>query len=88
MAHDTKPLLRDYVLIIVGCLFIVGVMVFGLLSDPGEIIRKDVRFGPAVAAIRIIIPIFVVIGALFLLANIKKCKNCGKILFWRKPHSD
>lgn len=82
--HDRKPLVRSHVLIVLGGLLTISVTLFGLFNNPGELIRQDVRLGPVIAASRVFIPLFAVMGVIFLLAGIKKCKACGKIFFWRK----
>ena len=84
MDHQIKPLVRNRVLVIVGALVTIGITLFGILDNPGEMIKKDVLMGPIVAAGRIVIPLVIFIGGLCLFASIKKCKSCGKILFWRK----
>ncbi|MEO5362099.1 MAG: hypothetical protein H7838_00530 [Magnetococcus sp. DMHC-8] len=84
MEHHTRPLIRSHVLVVVGVLFVIGITLFGIMNNPGEIIRQDVLMGPVIAAGRIVVPLLVVIGALCLFANVKKCKSCGKILFWRR----
>ena len=84
MEHDTRPLLRNYVLVVLGALFVTAVTLYGLMNAPGDLIREDVRFGPIIAASRIFVPLFFVIGGVYFLGNIKKCGACGKIFFWRK----
>lgn len=83
MSHQIKPLVRNYVLVVFGALVVVGVTLFGILNNPGEIIRQDVLMGPIIATGRIVVPLILVIGMLFLFSNIKKCKSCGKVLFWK-----
>ena len=86
MDHQIKPLVQSHVLVVVGVFVVMGVTLFGILNNPGEIIRKDVLMGPIIATGRVVIPLFFVVGMLYLFAGIKKCKSCGKILFWRnKP---
>ncbi len=87
MEHNTRPLLRNYVLVVLGALFVTAVTLYGLLSAPGELIREDVHLGPIIAASRIFVPLFAVIGGIYFLGNIKKCDSCGKIFFWRKKAS-
>lgn len=84
MDHKTKPLIRSHILIIVGALVVMGVTLFGVLNNPGEIIREDVLMGPIIATGRIVVPLLFVVGMIYLFAGIKKCRSCGKILFWRK----
>lgn len=84
MEHSTKPLVRNHVLIVVGALVVATVTLHGLLTAPGELIRNDVHLGPIIAASRIFVPLFLVIGGLYLLGNVKKCHACGKIFFWRQ----
>ncbi len=84
MDHHIKPLVRNYILVIIGAFFVAAVTLFGILNNPGEMIREDVLMGPIIATSRIIIPLFFVMGVLYFLASIKKCKSCGKILFWIK----
>ncbi|MBF0147464.1 MAG: hypothetical protein HQL84_14950 [Magnetococcales bacterium] len=90
MNHQTKPLVKSRVLIFIGGLLIIGVTLLGLSSNHADIIREDVRMGPMIAALRIILPMFVCIGLIYFLANVKKCTHCGKIMFWKRrtpPHS-
>ncbi|MEO5341012.1 MAG: hypothetical protein H7837_10955 [Magnetococcus sp. MYC-9] len=87
MDHQTKPLVRSHVLITIGVLFVVAITLFGIMNNPGEIIKQDVLMGPVVAAGRIVLPLLFVIGLLCLFANIKKCESCGKVLFWRKTRN-
>ncbi len=87
MDHNTKPLIRSHILVTIGVLFVVCITLFGILNNPGEIIRQDVLMGPIIAAGRIVVPLLFSIGLLFLFANIKKCKHCGKILFWKRPRN-
>lgn len=77
------PLFKDNTLIILGGLMVMAFTLFGVLSNPGEIIRQDVRLGPVIAAGRIVVPLFMTIGAFYLIAQIKRCKHCGKILMGR-----
>ena len=84
MEHHIRPLVRSHVLIIVGAFVVVGITLLGIMSNPGELIRRDVLMGPIIATGRVVVPLFLVIGAVYLLASIKKCRACGKILFWRK----
>ncbi|MBF0584751.1 MAG: hypothetical protein HQL80_11040 [Magnetococcales bacterium] len=85
MDHHSKPLIRSHVLVVIGVLFVIGITLFGIMNNPGEIIKQDVLMGPIIATSRIVIPLIFVIGLLCLFANIKKCDACGKILFWKKP---
>ena len=85
MDHQSKPLIRSHVLIVIGALFVAGITLFGIMNNPGEIIKQNVLMGPIIAASRIIIPLLFVIALLFLFARIKKCTSCGKILFWKSP---
>ncbi|MBF0422720.1 MAG: hypothetical protein HQL73_06990 [Magnetococcales bacterium] len=87
MNHQTRPLLKSPVLVVVGGLLIVGVTLLGLSSNHADLIREDVRIGPVIAAIRILLPMFAVIGVVHYIANIKKCAHCGKILFWKRQKS-
>lgn len=82
MSHVKKPLFRNVVLIITSGLIIAGITVFGM-SDVDDLIREDNRLGPVIAASRIIVPLFGVIGVAYLLGSIKKCEACGKVFFWR-----
>lgn len=84
MEHEVKPLIRNYVLIIVGAFVIAGITLFGILNNPGEVIKEDVLMGPIIATSRIVVPLFFAIGLIILFARLRKCKSCGKILFWRK----
>ncbi|MBF0418835.1 MAG: hypothetical protein HQL78_01570 [Magnetococcales bacterium] len=82
--------MKNPTLILVGGLLIVGVTLLGLSSNHADLIREDVRIGPIVAAARILLPLFSVIGVVYYLANVKKCAHCGKILFWKRqktPHA-
>lgn len=83
--NTPQPLFRTNVLIVLGSILIALLTAYGLLNNPGDIIREDVRLGPVIAASRIVIPLFVTIGMLVLLAKVKKCTVCGKIFIWRKP---
>jgi hypothetical protein len=84
MGDETKPLIGSKWIILVGGLAIMAITLFGVLDSPGEMIRSDVRLGPVIAASKIIIPIFVIIGLIYYLASIKVCRTCGRILFWKK----
>ena len=84
MDHQSKPLIRNYILVVVGALVVMAVTLFGILNNPGEIIKQDVLMGPIIATGRIVIPLVIVIGVLYWFASIKQCKACGKIFFWRK----
>ncbi|MBF0359262.1 MAG: hypothetical protein HQL70_11720 [Magnetococcales bacterium] len=83
MDHIKKPMFRNIVLIISSGLIIAGITAFGM-SDVDELIRTERRLGPVIAASRIIVPLFGVIGIAYLLSNVKKCESCGKIFFWRR----
>ncbi|MEO5353838.1 MAG: hypothetical protein H7835_11605 [Magnetococcus sp. XQGC-1] len=87
MDHQTKPLIRSHVLVTIAVLFVAGITLFGITNNPGEIIRQDVLMGPIIATSRIVIPLILVVGVLYLFANIKKCESCGKILFWRRSRN-
>ncbi|MBF0109062.1 MAG: hypothetical protein HQL76_07805 [Magnetococcales bacterium] len=68
---------------------IMGVTLLGLSSNYADLIREDVRMGPMIAAVRILFPMFAVIGLIYYLATVKKCAHCGKIMFWKRrvhPH--
>ncbi|MBF0626634.1 MAG: hypothetical protein HQL91_00285 [Magnetococcales bacterium] len=84
MAHKTKPLVGTRSLITLGAMVIMGFTLHGILDNPGELIRNDLLLGPIIAASRIIIPLFLTLGVIHLLANVTKCEACGKILFWKK----
>ncbi|MBF0340531.1 MAG: hypothetical protein HQL95_06140 [Magnetococcales bacterium] len=84
MEHKTRPLVGSRGLIVLGALCIMGITLHGILDNPGELIRNDLQFGPIIAASRIIIPLFITLGCIHLLASITKCQACGKILFWKK----
>ncbi|MBF0165530.1 MAG: hypothetical protein HQL97_15255 [Magnetococcales bacterium] len=84
MNQNAQPLVSSRGLIILGAMLIMGFTIHGILDNPGELIRNDPQFGPVVAASRIIVPLFISLGFIHLLANITKCKACGKIRFWRK----
>ncbi|MBF0447244.1 MAG: hypothetical protein HQL67_03495 [Magnetococcales bacterium] len=83
MGHIKKPLFRNVVLIISSGVIIAGITAFGI-ADVDELIREDNRLGPVIAASRIIVPLFGVIGVAYLLGNIRKCEACGKVFFWRR----
>ncbi|MBF0446019.1 MAG: hypothetical protein HQL68_10560 [Magnetococcales bacterium] len=83
MAHIKKPMFRNVVLIVASGLIIAGITAFGM-SDVDELIRDDSRLGPVIAASRIIVPLFGVMGVAYLLSNIKICESCGKVFFWRQ----
>ncbi len=87
MEHKTTPLVGSIILILIGGICIMGVTIYGINNNPGELIRNDLLFGPIIAAGRILVPLFLTLGVIYALANIKKCKACGKILFWRKPQN-
>ncbi len=82
MGHDTKPLVRNMVLVIAGGLAIMLFTFAGILNN-ADLVREDARLGPVIAASKILIPLFTTIGVIYYLAGIKKCKACGKIFFWR-----
>lgn len=84
MEHKTTPLVGSLSLIAWGAVCVMGVTLHGVLNNPGELIRNDLLFGPIIATCRIVIPLFLTLGVLYILANIKKCQACGKILFWKK----
>lgn len=86
MSHIKKPLFRNAALIVGSGLIIAGITLFGMI-DVDELIREDNRLGPVIAASRIIVPLFGVLGVAYLLGNIKKCESCGKVFFWR-DHGD
>ncbi|MBF0125647.1 MAG: hypothetical protein HQM02_00395 [Magnetococcales bacterium] len=88
MEHKTTPLVGSFMLIFLGAIGVMGVTLFGILNNPGELIRNDLLFGPIIAAGRIVIPMFITLGVIHSLANIKKCRACGKILFWKKRARD
>lgn len=87
MAHTTKPMFRNLVLIIASGMIIAGITAFGM-SDVDDLIRENNRLGPIIAASRIIVPLFGVMGVAYLLSNVKICKSCGKIFFWRRANKD
>ncbi|WP_130471822.1 hypothetical protein [Candidatus Magnetaquicoccus inordinatus] len=84
MDHHAKPLIRSQVLVVMGALFVSLITLFGVLNNPGELIKQDVTMGPIVAAGRIVVPLIIVVGVLYFFANLRKCESCGKILFWKK----
>ncbi|MBF0438509.1 MAG: hypothetical protein HQL93_05235 [Magnetococcales bacterium] len=84
MEHKTKPLFGHITLIAIGAIFIMGLTIYGIHNDPGELIRNDLLLGPIIATGRIVIPLFFTLGVIYLLANITKCRACGRILFWKK----
>ncbi len=85
MDHHAKPLVRSHVLIVIGALFVSLITLFGVLNNPGELIKQDVVMGPIIATGRVVLPLIILIGVLYLFANLRKCESCGKILFWKKP---
>ncbi|MBF0190825.1 MAG: hypothetical protein HQL99_06690 [Magnetococcales bacterium] len=87
MEHKTKPLIGNRGLIVLGALCIMGFTLHGILDNPGDLIRHDLLYGPIIAASRIIIPLFLTLGVIHVLANVSRCKVCGKILFWKKDAS-
>ncbi|GAB0057221.1 hypothetical protein SIID45300_01544 [Candidatus Magnetaquicoccaceae bacterium FCR-1] len=87
MNQNAQPLVSSRGLIILGAMLIMGFTVHGILDNPGELIRNDLQFGPVIAASRIIVPLFITLGIIHLLANVTKCKTCGKIRFWRNRSS-
>jgi hypothetical protein len=78
---------RNLVLIIASGMIIAGITAFGM-SDVDDLIRENNRLGPIIAASRIIVPLFGVMGVAYLLSNVKICKSCGKIFFWRRANKD
>ncbi|MBF0272338.1 MAG: hypothetical protein HQL98_09780 [Magnetococcales bacterium] len=84
MEHQSKPLIGNRGLIVLGALCIMGFTLHGILDNPGDLIRNDLLYGPIIAASRIIIPLFLTLGVIHFLANVSQCKACGKILFWKK----
>ncbi|MBF0284503.1 MAG: hypothetical protein HQL51_08600 [Magnetococcales bacterium] len=85
-AHESRPLFQTTGLIIAGSAAIAGFTAFGVLNDPGEIIRQDLRFGPMIAAGKILLPLFLTIFTITFLARVRKCKSCGKLMFWRRTN--
>lgn len=80
MIHSSEtPLFKSTPLILLGGFLVAMFTVIGILSDPGEIIRQDVRTGPAIAAAKVLVPLFLSLAFITFLAKIKKCKHCGKI---------
>ncbi|MBF0213876.1 MAG: hypothetical protein HQM00_10005 [Magnetococcales bacterium] len=84
MEHKAKPLVGTRGLISLGALSIMGFTLHGIMNNPGELIRNDLLFGPIIAVVRIIVPLFLTLGVIHVLANVTKCEACGKILFWKK----
>lgn len=84
MEHKTTPLVGSIILICLGGLCIMGLTIYGIHNNPGELIRNDLLLGPIIATGKIVIPLFITLGVIYFLANIKKCRACGKILFWTK----
>jgi hypothetical protein len=83
VGHVKKPLFRNLALIFASGMVIAGITAFGM-SDVDELIRNDNRLGPIIAASRIIVPLFGVIGVAYMLSNVRKCEACGKVFFWRR----
>ncbi|MBF0124918.1 MAG: hypothetical protein HQL60_06255 [Magnetococcales bacterium] len=83
MEHRTRPFIRNTHLVIGGALIVMAITLYGVLDDPGEVIRNDVRFGPFIAAGRVLVPLFVAMGVVYFLSGVRRCQACGKIFFWR-----
>lgn len=83
--NGTTPWIKDWVLILAGGLAVMGFTLYGIVSDPDVLIQADVRMGPMIAATKILIPLFLTLLAVVMLAKVKKCEKCGKIVsLWRK----
>ncbi|MEG3640512.1 hypothetical protein [Magnetococcus sp. PR-3] len=82
MGKHARPLLRMNTLIFVGGFLIMLWTLFGII-EVGSIISDDAAMGPVVAAVIIILPIFIILGLVYYMAHVKKCEACGKILWWR-----
>lgn len=80
---NEEPLFKNTALIILGGMLIALFTLIGVLGNPGEIIRQDVRMGPAIAAAKVLVPLFITLGGIVFLASLKKCKSCGKVLMFR-----
>ena len=74
---------RNIVLIIASGVIIALITAFGM-TDVDDLIRENSKLGPIIAASRIIVPLFGVMGVAYLLSNVTICKVCGKIFFWRR----
>lgn len=85
MNHGEKfiPIIHENILIITGGAIITACTLYGIMNDPGRLIKQDLLLGPVIAAGRILVPIFITIGLVSLVSRFKKCAACGKILFWR-----
>ncbi|MBF0609747.1 MAG: hypothetical protein HQL55_01320, partial [Magnetococcales bacterium] len=82
MSDETRyqPLFKEHILIVLGGLMVMGFTLYGVLNNPDELIRQDVRLGPVIAAGRIVVPLFLTVGVMYMISQIKQCKHCGKIL--------
>lgn len=89
MEHEAQPAFRKRHLIWLGGLMVIGFTLAGMfIGDVDGLIRNDVTLGPIIAATKIVIPIFLAVAFIYWLASVKKCKACGKILFWKqKPQA-
>lgn len=81
------PLIHENVLIILGGITIMGFTIYGIMNDPGLLIKQDLLMGPVIATARIVVPLFLTIFVLSLIARFRKCPDCGKI-FFRKNAQD
>ncbi|MBF0624829.1 MAG: hypothetical protein HQL82_08480 [Magnetococcales bacterium] len=82
--ENAKPVFRTTFLILLGSTLISAFTILGMFSNPGDLIREDVRLGPVIAASKILIPLFGTIGMIYFLSSIKKCEVCGKLIFWNR----
>ena len=86
MSRNMTPLIKSTNnLILAGGAVVAISTLLGMMSNPHEVIESDVRYGPMIAAAKVLIPLFLTIGAVYMLSRAKKCKKCGKIFFWRRP---
>ncbi|MBF0143387.1 MAG: hypothetical protein HQL57_06585 [Magnetococcales bacterium] len=84
MDHDkARPVFKNTVLIILGALSVMIVTLYGIINNK-DLILADARLGPVIAAAWVVLPLFLTIAGLFVLANIKKCRVCGKVFFWKR----
>ncbi|MBF0309769.1 MAG: hypothetical protein HQL56_09595 [Magnetococcales bacterium] len=88
MSHEPRPLFRSMVLVVFGGFMITAFTLIGVVDGADELIRQDVRLGPVLAAVRVLVPLFLTMAFIYFLASIRKCQACGKILFWRRSVAD
>ncbi|OSM02342.1 hypothetical protein [Magnetofaba australis] len=86
MPNSPKHLFKRSILIPIASVAILGLTLGGILTM-GDIIAEDAALGPVKAAGWVLGPVFLVLGLVYWLSHVKKCPNCGKILWWKKQQT-